>query len=370
MPTLNTNIRGLSPSFSRAEYVSTEVYEREMEEIFAKRWNFVGRADQITHVGDRLVVDVGNESILIVLNREGELRAYYNVCQHRGSQLCDKTGSGFGAAITCPYHSWSYSLDGNLIGAIHHEKESFDRDNISLTSVRISEWQGNLFVCLNDEEPPLHTWLEGLYAQPFDLDRFLIGTLKTVYTTVDEAKANWKVLVENYSECLHCSVVHPEFCDLVPVYKAGLNWQSDRPDKGVSLAPGKTAVSFAQNENLPLIASMEDLDDYSVFGAYVYPNMLIDVNPTVVAVTMYIPRSPNHTTVITTYLFPAEVIGDPAMDIMPGIEFNNLVNHQDIAVSERVQRGVASKSFTRAYHSEMEDYAQLFVKQYRQDISN
>jgi phenylpropionate dioxygenase-like ring-hydroxylating dioxygenase large terminal subunit len=115
---------------------------------------------------------------------------------------------------------------------------------------------------------------------------------------------------------------------------------------------------------------MDDLDDYSVFGAYVYPNMLIDVNPTLVAVTAYIPRSPTHTTIITSYLFPAEVIDNPAMDIMPAVEFNDLVNHQDIGVSERVQRGVASKSFKRAYHSEMEKYAQRFVKQYRQDITN
>ena len=367
---INNNIRGLRQSFTRDEYVSPEVFDHEMQEIFAKRWNFVGRAEQLNHVGDRLVVEVGNESILIVRNREGELRAYYNVCQHRGSQLCDKSGSGFGAAITCPYHSWSYSLEGKLVSAIHHDKESFDRDGISLTPVRVDEWQGNMFVCLSDDEEALHEWLEGLYSKPFDLDKFEIGKLKVAYTTVDEAKANWKVLVENYCECLHCSVVHPEFCEIVPVYGKGFNFENDRFDNGVSLAPGMTAVSFKQNEGLPTIATMDDLDNYSVFGAYVYPNMLIDVNPTLVAVTSYIPRSPNHTTVITTYLFPAEVIGNPVMDIMPAVEFNDLVNHQDIDVSERVQRGVASKSFKRAYHSEMEKYAQRFVKQYRQDITN
>ena len=164
--------------------------------------------------------------------------------------------------------------------------------------------------------------------------------------------------------------MHPEFCEIVPVYGKGFNYQTDRFDKGVSLAPGMTAVSFAQNQDLPLIASMDDMDDYSVFGAYVYPNMLIDINPTLVALTTYIPRSPTHTTIITNYLFPAEVVANPPVDLMPTIEFNDLVNHQDIDVSERVQRGVASKSFVRAYHSDMEKYAQRFVKQYRQDITN
>ena len=282
---ISNNIQGLRQSFTRDEYVSPAIFAHEMEEIFAKRWNFVGRAEQLNHVGDRLVVEVGNESILIVRNREGELRAYYNVCQHRGSQLCDKSGSGFGAAITCPYHSWSYSLEGKLVSAIHHDKESFDRDGISLTPVRVDEWQGNMFVCLNEDEESLHDWLKDLYSMPFDLDKFEIGKLKVAYTTVDEAKANWKVLVENYCECLHCSVVHPEFCELVPIYGKGFNFQNDRFDNGVSLAPGMTAVSFKQNEGLPLIATMDDLDHYSVFGAYVYPNMLIDINPTLVAVT-------------------------------------------------------------------------------------
>jgi phenylpropionate dioxygenase-like ring-hydroxylating dioxygenase large terminal subunit len=109
------------------------------------------------------------------------------------------------------------------------------------------------------------------------------------------------------------------------------------------------------------------MDDKSLFGAYVYPNMLIDVSPDSVAVTTYIPRSPNHTTVITDYLFPADMAADSSLDLNPVIDFNDLVNHQDIAVSERVQRGVASSAFKQAYHTEMEKYAMQFVKQYRQD---
>jgi phenylpropionate dioxygenase-like ring-hydroxylating dioxygenase large terminal subunit len=109
------------------------------------------------------------------------------------------------------------------------------------------------------------------------------------------------------------------------------------------------------------------MDDKSLFGAYVYPNMLIDVSPDSVAVTTYIPRSPTHTTVITDYLFPADMAADSSLDLNPVIDFNDLVNHQDIAVSERVQRGVASSAFKQAYHTEMEKYAMQFVKQYRQD---
>ena len=151
------------------------------------------------------------------------------------------------------------------------------------------------------------------------------------------------------------------------MYKTGKTTQDERSDWGASLAEGKTAISFAQDENLPLIPSMEEMDDYSVFGAYVYPNMLIDVMPTCVAVSTYIPRSATHTTVVTDYLFPAEVAANPPVSLKPTLDFNEMVNAQDFAVSERVQRGVTSKAFSQAYHTEMEKYAQRFVKQYRQD---
>jgi Rieske 2Fe-2S family protein len=203
-----------------------------------------------------------------------------------------------------------------------------------------------------------------MYSKPLDLDKFGMAGLKSVRTTVDEAQANWKVLVENYSECLHCSVVHPEFCDLVPVFATGRTIDKDRGDWGANLADGVNSISFKQNQGITLIPGM---DDKSLFGAYVYPNMLIDVSPDSVAVTTYIPRSPTQTTVITDYLFHADVATDPSVDLAPVIDFNDLVNHQDIAVSERVQRGAASSAFKQAYHTEMEKYAMQFVKQYRQD---
>ena len=106
-----------------------------------------------------------------------------------------------------------------------------------------------------------------------------------------------------------------------------------------------------------------------VYGAFVYPNMLIDVMPTCIALTRYVPRSAGHTTILTDYLFPNSVVADPSLDLGPTLSFNDLVNQQDIAVSERVQRGVSSKSFVRAHHTSMEKYAQQFVKRYRADIA-
>jgi len=362
-------ITGLSESFNREEYNSPEIFNREMQKIYGTNWCFAGISEELNKVGDRLVVDIGDESILILRNRENQLRAFYNVCQHRGSQLCDSSGSGYGAAITCPYHAWSYSVDGALVATPLHEKDSINRSTLGLKSVKVDEWQGAIFVSLDPNAPPLTTWLNDHYSRPLELEKFALSKLKNARTTIDEVEANWKVLAENYSECLHCAVVHPELVDLVPVYKTGKTIQEDRSDWGVSLSTGATSLSFKKDENLPLLPSMDDLDDYSVFGAYVYPNMLIDISPTVAVLTRYVPRSPTHTTIYTYYLFPQDAVDNPEFDLEPTISFSDLVNQQDISVCVRVQRGVASKSFTNAYHTKMERYCKHLVRRYRAEIS-
>lgn len=362
-------IEGLSESFTREEYNSPEIFALEMQKIYGTNWCFAGRSDQLAQIGDRLVVEVGNESILILRNRESQLRAYYNVCRHRGSQLCDASGSGFGAAITCPYHAWSYSLEGALVATPLHEKDSIDREALNLKSVQVDQWQGCIFVSLDPNAMPLLEWLDSHYSRPRELEKFEMHSLINARTTVDEVQANWKVLAENYSECLHCAVVHPELVDLVPVYKTGRTIQADRQDWGASLAPGKTSLSHDQNETLDLLPAMEDLDDYSVFGAFVYPNMLIDISPTVAVLTRYVPRSPTHTTIYTDYLFPKSVVDDKSLDLEPTISFSDMVNRQDIAVCERVQRGVSSKSFVRAYHTKIERYCHQLIRRYRAEIN-
>ena len=361
-------VSGLSESFNRDEYNSPEIFALEMQKIYGTNWCFAGLSEELTKIGDRLVVDIGNESILVLRNRENQLRAFYNVCQHRGSQLCDASGSGFGAAITCPYHAWSYSVEGALVATPLHEKDSIDRSTLGLKQVKVDEWQGAIFISLDPNAEPLTKWLDDHYSRPRELEKFDLASLKNARTTIDEVEANWKVLAENYSECLHCGVVHPELVDLVPVYKTGNTIQEDRADWGVSLSPGATSLSFKKDEELPLLPSMDDLDDYSVFGAYVYPNMLIDISPTVAVLTRYVPRSATHTTIYTYYLFPKEVVGNSEFNLEPTISFSDLVNQQDISVCVRVQRGVASRSFTNAFHTKMERYCKHLIRRYRAEI--
>ena len=359
-------VDGLHESFNREEYTSPAVFEVEMQKVHGTNWCFAGLSAELSKIGDRLVAEIGKESILVLRNRDNQLRAFYNVCQHRGSQLCDASGSGFGAAITCPYHSWSYSVDGALVATPLHERNSIDRVTLGLKPVKVDEWQGMVFVALNANAPSFALWLDEQYMNPHALDKFNIADLKHVLTTVDEVEANWKVLAENYSECLHCAVVHQDLVNLIPIYKTGNTLQADRLDGGVNLLPGATALSFNKNDNLPLLPGMSDC---SVFGVYVYPNALIDVSPTFVALTRYVPRSVTRTAIHSYYLFPKEVVDNPEFDLEPTIKFSGQVNQEDISVCVRVQRGVASRSFTRAYHTSMEPSCQDLVRRYRSDMA-
>ncbi|NBY61044.1 MAG: Rieske (2Fe-2S) protein [Actinobacteria bacterium] len=186
-------VSGLSESFNRDEYNSPEIFALEMQKIYGTNWCFAGLSEELTKIGDRLVVDIGNESVLVLRNRENQLRAFYNVCQHRGSQLCDASGSGFGAAITCPYHAWSYSVEGALVATPLHEKDSIDRSTLGLKQVKVDEWQGAIFISLDPNAEPLTKWLDDHYSRPRELEKFDLANLKNARTTIDEVEANWKV---------------------------------------------------------------------------------------------------------------------------------------------------------------------------------
>ena len=147
----------LIPTLTGREYSSDEVYEREREHIFHRSWFYVA-ATIASSPGDRFVADVAGESVLVVKDRDGQLHAHANVCRHRGAQLCEESGPGSKAGITCPYHAWTYSLDGRLIGTPHLAADEVDRGSLSLWSVACEVWHGFVFVNLSADPMPLLDW--------------------------------------------------------------------------------------------------------------------------------------------------------------------------------------------------------------------
>jgi glycine betaine catabolism A len=348
-------------TLSGPDYCSDEIYELERERIFHREWFYVGRAEHLGATGDRLVADVAGESVLLVRTRDGRLKGFYNVCRHRGAQLCDDSGPG-AAAITCPYHGWSYALTGELLGTPNVDRQELDRSALSLWAVAVETWEGFVFVSLGRDPLPLRDWLGDQFNDPLSLGRFELGTRRIARHTVAEVAANWKILVENYSECLHCSRVHPELVDLIPTYRSGSIVEPDRSDHGVTLARDSETYRSSGYATLAALQGGDGTDAY--FGAAVFPNMFIDVTGASVVVTTLLPRGPAHTTVLADYLFTPTVMDAPGFDPTEIVEFNERVAWQDFEVCERVQRGVSSKAFTHGVFAEKDAGVVHFVDRY------
>jgi glycine betaine catabolism A len=350
-------------TLSGHDYRSEEVYELERERIFHRGWFYVGRDERLAATGDRLVVDVAGESVLLVRDRSGEIRGFYNVCRHRGAQLCDDSGAG-PAAVTCPYHGWSYALSGELIGTPNVAREALDRTALALWPVSVELWEGFVFVALTADPVPLMTWLGDQFNDPFGLQRFELGKRRVARHTEADVAANWKIIVENYCECLHCSRVHPELVDLIPVYKTGSIVEPGRDDHGVTLARDSETYRTSGYAALAELDGDEAPDADAYYGAAVFPNMFIDVTGASVVVTTLLPRGPARTTVLADYLFTPAVMDAPGFDPTDIVDFNERVAWQDFDVCERVQRGVSSRAFTHGVFAEKDAAVVDFVDRY------
>jgi Rieske 2Fe-2S family protein len=346
------------------DYWAPEVFDVERERVFARSWFYAGRAEGLDEPGDFVRVDVAGESVIVVRTKAGELRGFYNVCRHRGSRLCDAASGRMKGAVKCPYHAWAYSFEGRLIGTPNVAKDEIDRESLGLWPVAVDTWQGFLFVHLDPDPVPLADALAAQHDSPLPLARYQLGELRIGHRTVTEVQANWKVLIENYNECLHCPTVPPELIAVVPGFRHGKVYDEDRPDGGMTLADGGNSFTLTGRSDLPVLPGLTDHDEKSLYGCTVYPNMFIDVTGTGAISTVLLPREAGHTTVISEYLFRPEVIAAPGFDPADIVEFTELVAGQDYVVCERVQRGVRSRAFTQGVLAEKDALLDGFNTRY------
>src|SRR5436189_4246685 len=196
-------------------FVSPEIFAQEQSEIFSRNWLLVGHKGQLKKSGDFFVIEVPappsqgygatKESLIVVRDQKSEIRAFYNVCRHRGTRLKEDT-CGHTSAIQCPYHAWTYGLDGRLIGAPHMDDvEGFDKADYSLHAVNLALWEGFIFVNLADRPLPLEKVFAPLAGR---FSHWNLPKLRSAKRIEYDVRANWKLIFENYSECYHCPGVH------------------------------------------------------------------------------------------------------------------------------------------------------------------
>ncbi|MDP2289611.1 MAG: aromatic ring-hydroxylating dioxygenase subunit alpha [Actinomycetota bacterium] len=348
-------------TLTRADYLSDEIYELERTRIFHGGWMLAARADRL-QPGNRTVVELAGESVLLTRDLDGQLHALANVCRHRGARLCDQhTDTGQGS-LMCPYHAWTYALDGRLIATPHLDNDDIDKAAFPLWAYHVREWQGFVFVSLAKQPPDFEAWMTLHCSELVALERFGFGGLVVAVTTTCDIEANWKIIVENYQECLHCTRVHPELVELVPVYRTG--WVTDhaRADGGVTLSHGYSMA--ATDTSLPILPGIGGIDAQSYFGGTIFPNGFIDVTGTSAIVSTLFPKGPTRTTMTMEFMFAPETIAAPGFDPTPVVEFNELVAAQDNMVCERVQQGVSSLAFTHGVLSPKDDLVINFVQHY------
>ena len=357
-PELRTTLPG-------GDYHRPEIFELERERVFFRRWYYLGRVDELAEPGDYVAYDVAGESIVVVRGKDGKLRGFYNVCRHRGSRLCELGAGHARGAIKCPYHAWSYSLEGSLIGTPMVAEDEVDRASLGLWPVTVDVWAGFLFANLSDDPEPLLDFLAAEPEEPLPLERFgPLGELRVGHRTVVDVSANWKIHVENYNECLHCPTVHPELVAIVPAYKRGDVLEDGRDDGGVVIANDGTSFTHTGKSALPVMPGFEAHEATSIYSIAVFPNMFLDISPTSVVATCLHPRGPEQTTIVTEYLFRPEVLDAPDFDMSDIVDFNELVNEQDFVVCERVQKGVRSRAFTHGVYAKKDTQPYVFNQRY------
>jgi glycine betaine catabolism A len=358
------------PTLSGADYVSREVYEEERERIWWGDWICLGRTEEVADPGDYIVRDVAGESIFITRNDQGELHGFYNVCSHRGTKFLDDEPSGGSAkkAFVCPYHAWTYDLNGRLIGTPNvKEDETFDRSSFPLHGVAVDSYAGFLFVNLAREPRPLIEALTDGAESITAFDRFKMDELRVGVRIVYEVAANWKIVVENYNECLHCPQIHPELVQVVPLFRFGEVWDEETRDDGNWMVDGATSFTATGTSDLPKIPDLLP-EDYSMYyGSYEFPNLLLNLHPDCVMYYLGFPKGPGHTTVVSEYLFRPETIADPSsFKPEPVVEFWDLISRQDWEVCERAQTGVGSRAFTTGIYPRQDRFLYNFNEEWRQ----
>jgi Rieske 2Fe-2S family protein len=352
-------------------YHSAETYAVDTERVFYRNWVYVGRAERVARPGAWLRVEIADESILVVRGKDERLRAFYNVCRHRGSRICEDAQGEVRSHLRCPYHAWGYALDGTLVTTPMIEKDEVDRESTSLWPVHLDVWEGFVFVNLSREEPrPLLEHLADQQDDPLALAKYGLADLRIGKVTTNTVRANWKIVLENYNECLHCPTIHPELVAVVPAYKKGDIFQEGRTDGGVSLADGRTAIVDDARLRLPLLPGFKTSGDpESYYGALVYPTMFLDVDGSSCLATAVFPTGPRSCRLVTEYLFSPEALDDPGFDPSPVVEFNERVTQQDNEACERVQRGVTSRAFDHGVFPAKDAWVHRFDQRYLRDVT-
>ncbi len=338
------SLEGSGRMLPAAAYADEAVLAWERRVLFGGGWVCVGRSTDVAMPRSRRAVRVGGDAVLLVRGEDNVLRGFFNTCRHRGHELLQCGASASGRFITCPYHSWVYDLDGRLHKLPHeHRDAQAEGSDLSLVAAPVAEWQGFILVNVDGAATPLERYTAGLdeILAPYELDRLVVAVSHEY-----ELAANWKLAVENYQECYHCSTIHPELCRVSPP-DSGANYNPAGLWIGgkMTLAEGAQTMSLTGQSGSHPMRGVTGRRLREVEYLQVWPNLLISAHPDYVMTHVLEPISAGRTHVVCQWLFPPEAAQEDGFDPSYAVDFWDLTNRQDWAACEAVQRGITSRGY-------------------------
>ena len=347
-------------------YFDPEHYQRELKAIWRRNWVYLCRADSLPAGASYRSFTIGDQPILLVRDRSGAVRAFYNTCRHRGSTLCAEASGRLPTGhITCPYHAWSYRLDGSLAKIPSMRPADYlDPAQLSLYPIALRNWRGFLYVNLGGDTPAS---TEHYNANRDSFGNWPLEELVVGRTLTKRINCNWKIFWENYNECLHCAGVHPALSSLVPIYKRGI--MEPRDDPAWATHAGQDDPLYAGGlrrgaqtwslDGQPVGASFPRLTDEERRLGYHYmtslPSHYVVLHVDHVRSSRLLPLGPEMTELEIEWLFPRETLADPKADIARACDFSAQVMAEDGAACELAQKGL---------HAAPHDHGQLLPEDY------
>ena len=328
------------PPIERAEtipanwYLDESFYALDQEILFERAWHFVGHTTQLPQPGSYLVTTIGGESIIIVRDTGGEVRAFYNVCRHRGGPLVLDACGGVEKVLQCKYHGWTYKLDGSLRGVPRFDRvDLFDKKDYGLVPVDIERWEGLLFVRLSEKAGRLEDRLEGIRER---IRPIQLHTMQFYRQVVYEIACNWKVYVDNYLEGYHLPFVHPELCDILDIKK---------------YTTETSAYYSLQHSPITEEENVYGASGGTAYYYHIFPNFMLNILPGRLQTNVILPAGREKTLVIFDYYFSEVDSAAAIRHIEEDIAFSDKVQEEDVLICEHVQQGLRSKAYDRGRFS-------------------
>ncbi|MGW6443335.1 aromatic ring-hydroxylating oxygenase subunit alpha [Lentzea sp. NPDC055074] len=338
----------LIPTLPGHTYTDPAIFELEQQNIFEQMWFCAVRSADLPDAGNFRTVQIGRESVLVTRARDGSLRAFLNICRHRGAKLCVEETGTVKRNFQCPYHAWTYGLDGKLVAAPNlTSMPDIDRVEYGLKTVHLREWLGYAWISLADEPASFEeTVQQDVRERLGNLDaigNYQVSELDLGRRITYDVKANWKLIIENFMECYHCATIHPELTEVLPEFADGYAAQY-YVGHGAVFGEEIKGFTIDGGEGFANLSGVDSEQDRRYYAITVRPQVFINLVPDHVIIHRMYPMAADRTIVECDWLYAKDVVAT-GKDVSRSVELFHRVNEQDFEACERCQPAMSSRAY-------------------------